>query len=169
MSLLKPIPTTLLIMFFPALVSFFGLFGENSLFCTGPTTQGANVDHALALAALGALVLGVLVVIVVIAPVNWWRWRALIAGACVLEAAAVGLAIGFLALDSATYVSTERGFFGGSDSSVGHLGMLYYAWAFCIGALLNQAVRLLRLPPPEPPASRYEQPSWLQELPAGCH
>ena len=111
--------------------------------------------------------LGVVVVVVVVASVDWWRWRALIAGACVLEAAAVGVAIGFVALDSATYVSSECGFFGASGSSVGHLGKLYYAWGFCIAALLYQAVRLLQLPPPEPPRSKYEQPGWLQGPPAG--
>ena len=167
MRLLKPIPTTLLAMSFPAAVSLFGVLDENSLFCTGPTLRGANIDHALTLAAMSALLLGILVVLVVIASVSWSRWHALIAGACVLEAAAVGLAIAFLALDSATYVSSGCSFFGGPSRSVGHLGTLYYAWGFCIAALLYQAVRLSRLRPPETAASRCEQPGWLQEPPAG--
>jgi len=97
MRLLRPVPATLLTMFFPAVVSFFGLLDENS----------------------------------------------------------------------PTYVSSECGFFGLSGPSVGHLGVLYYAWGFCIAALLYQAARFLRQRPPEPRASRYEQPGWRQEPPAG--
>ena len=80
------------------------------------------------------------------------RWRKQIVGACVVEAAIVVAPIAFVALDDATYVSTNCSFMGPASNGVGHLGWLYYAWGHGVAALLYQAVRIARYSPPEPDA-----------------
>jgi hypothetical protein len=139
------------------------LLATFDLFCGG-NPRGANVEHGLAVTAttgflVGALFL-VLLLVLFLAHSEVWRWRYLIAGACVLEAAAVAVAIAFVALDSATYVSTDCGFMGPTSDEVRHMGWLYYAWGFAIVALLYQAVRILRYVPPEP-ARPESEPGWL--------
>jgi hypothetical protein len=83
-------------------------------------------------------------------------------------AAALGVAIAFVALDSATYVQQNStcGFFGPATGTVsGHVGDLYVLWGVGIALLLLQALRLL-WPRPEPPSSGGGRPGWLQLPPA---
>jgi hypothetical protein len=150
---------TAIVIFFPAVVSLVGflLASGAGLFCTG-TTKGENVVHGLVLAAATASLVGVLYVTLLIVlditrrDVWSWRWRYLIAGACVLEAVAVVGAIVFVALDSATFVSTGCGFFGPASNEVDHARWLYYLLGFSVAALLFQALRVARYsPPPQPP------------------
>jgi hypothetical protein len=151
MHILRLAPVTLLAILFPAVVSFGGALGENSLFCTGGTARGANIDHGLALASTSALFIGCLFVLTWLLSADLWRWRRLIAGACVLEAALLLVAIALVALDSATYISRECGFgFGDSSTSVGHVGWLYFAWGFAIAALLYLALRIVNYSPAPP-------------------
>jgi hypothetical protein len=163
MRLLRPIPVTALVIFFPALVSVVGFAAASGFFCTG-RSKGANIDHGLALAGAIAFLLGCVFLILLFALSvarvdvwSWW-WRYLIAGACVLEAAAVAVAIAFVALDSATYVSTGCGFMGPISNEVAHLQWLYYCWGFAIAALLFQAVRIAKYSPQPPPAAPETEP-----------
>jgi hypothetical protein len=178
--LLRPLPLSALCLLYAAAVAVHG-FEEtslsHSLFCTGEPLRGANIGHGLAIAffaSLGGLVLlGIL---------YWTRELhqapGLVISILLLAIAALGLAIAFVALDSATYVQQNKncGFFGpstGTDS--GRAGDLYYLWAIAIAILLVQAARVLRQgpaepptpgrPAPEPPKSKYEQPGWLQSRP----
>jgi hypothetical protein len=93
--------------------------------------------------------------------------RALVVTILLLAIAALALAIGLVALDSATYIQRETScmFGGGGGTTTAHVAGLYWAWGFAIALLAVQAVRVLRQPPPEPPKSRYEQPGWLQVPP----
>ena len=153
MRLLRPIPLTFIVILFPAVVSVGGWFATFDLFCES-RPRGANVQHGLALAA-GTSILSFLVLFFVLVLVRGdlrsWRPRYLIASVCVLEAAAVAVAIAFVALDSATYVSTDCGFMEREPNEVSHLQWLYGAWGLAIGALLYQALRIAKYSPPPPP------------------
>jgi glucan phosphoethanolaminetransferase (alkaline phosphatase superfamily) len=146
---------TAIVIFFRALVGVAGLIGTSGLFCTG-RSKGANINHGLVLAAtaaspVGGLYLILLIVLAVARRDLWsWRWRLLITGACVLEAAAVAVAIAFVALDSATYVSTDCSLMGPASNEVAHMQWLYYLLGFAVAALLFQALRVARYSPAPP-------------------
>lgn len=101
--------------------------GGSSLFCTGPSRGGANIEHGLVVAATAGSVVGLFFLILLfmleVGHRNLWsrQLRYLIAAACVLEAAAVAVAIAFVALDSATSLSTGCGFMAPATDDVAHI------------------------------------------------
>jgi hypothetical protein len=86
----------------------FGWFAQVGLFCTG-RQRGANVAHGLALALSAAVLLALAVAILPFISRDVLKWRYVIAGACVAEAAVVAGAIALVASDSATVVWTGCG------------------------------------------------------------
>lgn len=149
--LLKPGWIGLLSMLFASAVAVYGYVGVLgvSLFCSGQPPRGANINHALALAFLAGLAVPVALVVIklVSAELSERFWGPLLAGVLLLEAAALGLAIAFVALDSATYV--ERG---GCFALPGppekpttetaHFGYLYVLWAVPLALILIGAARV---------------------------
>jgi hypothetical protein len=136
-------------MFLPALLSVFGWFAQVGLFCTGQQ-RGANVEHGLVLAQSAAVLLAGAVAVLLFVSRDVMKWRYVIAGACVAEAAVVAGAIAFVAVDSSTVVWTGCGFMGPATNEVANMSWLYYIWGFSIAALLYQAVLVARYSPREP-------------------
>jgi hypothetical protein len=143
--LLKPVWIGLLSMLFASAVAVYGfveVFGV-SLFCSGQPPRGANIDHALALAFFAGLAVPVAMAMIklVSGRLSERLWPPLLASVLLLEAAALGLAIAFVALDSSTYV--ERG---GCFAMLGppekpstetvHFGYLYVLWAVPLALIL---------------------------------
>jgi hypothetical protein len=166
----QSIPLTVLGMLYVTGVAVHGFVETSlglSLFCSGEPLRGANISHGLAVAFFaglaGPLLVG-LIYLVAFPP----RSQTFVAAVCFLVAAAVGVAIAFVALDSATYVqqnSTCRMFSPATGNVSGHVGDLYVLWGVGIAVLLLQAVRVLRQRR-EPPSNGGEQPGWLQLPPA---
>jgi hypothetical protein len=125
-----------------AIYGFAGVLGV-SLFCSGKPPRGANIDHALELAFLAGLAGPVAIAVIrrVSEAFSPRLWRPLLAVVLLLEAAILGLAIAFVALDSATYVEK-----GGCFAMIGppekgtvetaHFGYLYILWSVPIALLL---------------------------------
>ena len=162
--LLRPVPLSVLSLLFAAAASvdaFFRVVMGLSLFCSGHPLHGANIVHGLAIAFFGGLAGAVVVPIV-------GRHRRALVGALLSFAGALGLAIAFVALDSAAYVQQNSACMLGSGTGIetGRVGYLYYAWGAAIAVIMVQLARIAREGPPEPPKSRYEQPEWLQQPPA---
>lgn len=146
----RPVWIGLLSMLFAsgvAIYGFFGTFGVN-LFCTGHPVRGANIDHALALAFFGGLAAPVVTgaLRLVSQKLSLRLWRPLLAAVLLLEAAALVLAIAFVALDSATYVES-----GGCFAMLGppktgaetaRFGYLYVLWAVPLALILIAAARV---------------------------
>jgi hypothetical protein len=162
--LTRPAPLALLGMLWASGVAVYGWFETSfnlSFSCTGKPLHGENILHGIALAFFSGLAgLAVIAGLFVIVLANLERprlWLRLVGAVCVLEAAALGLAIAFVALDSATYVQQNAncGFLGPSTGSeAGRASDLYYLWAIAIAILLVQAVRLARHKPLEPSPKR---------------
>ena len=150
-------------MLLPALVSVGGWFGQFDL-CSGGS-RGANVNHGLMLVASTAVVLVCVLGLMLLLSRDIWRWRYWIAGACVVEAAVVGAAVAFIAIDSATVISTECDFLGPSPNEVHRLAWLYYAFGFAVAALLFQAVSAARCLPPRPSEPESESDADVVGLP----
>jgi hypothetical protein len=156
MRLLRPIPLSVLSMLYGSAVAIYG-WNETalnlSLFCSGEPLRGANIGHGIAVAFFAGLAGAVVIAFVRNRP-------RLVVGVLFLGMAALGLAIAFVALDSATYVQQNKtcGMFSPSTGTVsGHVTNLYYAWGFAIALLLVQTARVLKQTPPAPPKSKYEQ------------
>jgi hypothetical protein len=162
MRLLRPIPLGFLSLLYASVVAIDGWYSTAfgvSLFCSGGRLQGANVERGVAVAFFAGIVGAALLALL-------RKRRALVLATLLLAIAALALAIGLVALDSATYIQREASCtFGGGGTTTAHVPGLYWAWGFAIALLAVQAVRVLRQPPPEPPKSRYEQPGWLQVPP----
>jgi hypothetical protein len=138
-------------MLFASAVAVYGYVGALgvSLFCSGQPPRGANIDHALALAFFSGLAAPLMLgAFRLVSEARTPRlWRPLLVVVLLLEAAALGLAISFVALDSATYV--ERG---GCFAMLGppekpstetvHFGYLYVVWAVPLTLLLIAAARV---------------------------
>jgi hypothetical protein len=136
-------------MLFASGVAVYGFFGEVgvSLFCTGRPLRGANIQHAFALAFFGGLAAPVAIGVVRLASEMLWPrlWRPLLGAVMLLGAATLGLAIAFVALDSATWVQQQRAcsLFGeGRGTSTAHFGYLYVFWAVPLGLILLAVARL---------------------------
>jgi NO-binding membrane sensor protein with MHYT domain len=149
MRLLRPIPLSVLSMLYGSAVAIYG-WNETalnlSLFCSGEPLRGANIGHGIAVAFFAGLAGAVVVAVVS-------NRQRLVAGVLLVGMAALGLAIAFVALDSATYVQQNRtcGMFSPATGTVsGHVANLYYAWSFAIALLVVQAARVLKQGPPAP-------------------
>lgn len=159
MRLLKPIPLSVIVLLYASVVAIWG-FSQTalnlSLFCSGEPLRGANIGHGEAVALFAGIGCALLLPFV-------RSHRRLVVGVLLLAVAALGLAIAFVALDSATYVQQNStcGFSGGTGTETGHVTRIYYAWGFAIALLLLQLARVLTQSR-EPPRSKYEQPGWLQ-------
>jgi hypothetical protein len=109
------------------------------IFCTSEVSRGRNIVHAFAVTLfagpLGSLLL---------ASVR--KHRRLLAGALLLGAAALAVAIAFVALDSASYVATQDcGFMEDNITNFhDHLYYLYVLWGAPLGILLWEASRVLQ-------------------------
>jgi hypothetical protein len=172
MRLLRPIPLSAFVMLYASAVAVWG-WGQTavnlSLFCSGEPARGANIGHGIAVAFFAGIGASVLLAFVRNHP-------RLVVTVLLLAVAALGLAIAFVALDSATYVqqnSTCGMFSSGTGSETGHVAGIYYAWGVAIALLLLQLVRVLgwglaiallvlylvrvlRREPPEARKSKYE-------------
>jgi hypothetical protein len=166
MRLLRPVPLSVLTMLYASVVAVYGWSRTSlglSFFCSGHPLRGANILHGIALAFFAGLVgpalIWVLIAIVEVPFLRPRRWRPSVVAVCLIETAALGSAIGFVALDSATYVQQNSacGMFSPATGAVsGHVGELYYLWGIAVAALLVHTVRVLRQGPPEPPRDKYE-------------
>ena len=122
---------------------------------------GANIDHAIRVAFVGALVGLVLVGFV-------RRRRLVLAGLLFLEATILIAAVTLVGLDGGTYRErfecTFLCFSPANDVYTirGHVTYPYVLWGVPILVLLIQAVRVLKEDPPPPRKSRYDQRGWLQ-------
>jgi hypothetical protein len=115
-----------------------------SFLCTGQRLQGANINDALALAFFGGLAgAAILIVLSLMSRVLAGLWRPLIAAVLLLEAATLGLAIAFVALDSATYVERGRVCGSSTGTSKAHFGYLYALWAVSLAIVLFAASRVV--------------------------
>jgi MFS-type transporter involved in bile tolerance (Atg22 family) len=165
MRLLRPIPLSAIALLYASVVAIWG-FSQTavnvSLFCSGEPARGANIGHGEAIALFAGIGGAILLAFV-------RNHRRLAVGVLLLALAALGLAIAFVAFDSATYVQQNStcGFSSGSGTVTAHVSGIYYAWGFAIALLVLQLARVLMQGPPGPPRSKYEQPGWLQEPPAG--
>ncbi len=99
--------------------------------CT--TTTGASIHAALYLVVVGGLVGSLWFVIARNRP-------RLLAASLLVGAAVLGLALGLVAVDSATYVQRSRSLFGlPPETSSEHLGSLYLVWGAPLVLLVFQA------------------------------
>jgi hypothetical protein len=151
-----------------AIAGFYEVLGL-SLFCTEHERRGANIVAALVVALTGSVAGLVLLLLV-------RKWRHFLAVVLLLVAATLGVAIGLVALDSATFIqkngSCGLGLFGPPETgtSTGHFWYLYLFWGVAIAVLLVGAGSVLgEAPPFDPPKSRYDQPGWSQQPPAARH
>lgn len=163
--LVRPVPLSVLSMLFACAVAIYGIsaaldFQDHAaaFLCPGPLLRGANIDLALWVALIAGFAGSVVIVVV-------RKRRRLLAAVLLVGATTLGVAVGLVALDSATYVQQESGpgasatlcapFSGGSGTSTAHLGYLYL-WGVPLCLLLVQAGRVLReahrSSPSEPPA-----------------
>jgi len=140
MPALKPVPVGVLILLYGSLVAIHGhgqIASHPSLLCADDRLRGANIGHGIAVAFFAGIACALLIAFV-------RDWPRLVAGVFILGMAAFGVAIAFVALDSATatyYCGPSLRSFG---TTTRHVYDLYYAWAPAIALLLVQAVRLLR-------------------------
>jgi len=110
--------------------------GVQTLFCQD--VSGANVDQALTVVFFGCLPLTVLALIVGLAvPAR----SILLAVALLLDAAALAVAVAFVALDAATFQGGTCTL--GSPPPPRHVDYLYIAWGVPLAVLLTQAGRVL--------------------------
>ena len=131
-------------------VAIYGFFREvgGSLFCEGQPLRGGNIGHALALAFFGGLAtLVVIGGVRLVSEVLWPRfWRPLLAGVLLLYAATLGLAIAFVALDSAKWNQQNGacglGFGADRGTSTADFGYLYILWAVPLALILIAVGRL---------------------------
>ena len=125
----------------------------STLFCRGGEIRGANLHTALAVAFLGGLVCALLIGI----AAHFSDY--VLAAALVLSAAGVGVALAFVAADSATHIQDNRAcdllaplyplvphqHVRYSPDAV-HFGYLYVLWGIAIGLLCIQAGRVAAMP-----------------------
>jgi hypothetical protein len=126
-----------------AVAAYAGLrVGDLSLTCVGNPARGANLLHAIAIAFFG----GIVAAIVVFVVADLRRWGKALVAAVLVAAAPLGVALFFVALDSATYVQLDRQCtdfgFGPLPNTTTHLGYLYAVWGGLV-ALLFFAAALL--------------------------
>ena len=119
-----------------ALVTYFHFSG--GLFCTSEQVRGANIDHAFGVALVGGLAASVLILFV-------RKRRRLLATVLLLGAATLGVAIAFVALDSATYVAERScGILETTDTTFNdRVYYLYGLWGAPLGFLLWAALQEL--------------------------
>jgi hypothetical protein len=129
---------------------------EGGIFCTSELSHGRNIVHAFAVALVAGPLCSLL-----LASVR--KHRRLLAGALLLGATALAVAIAFVALDSATYVATQDcGFMEDNITKFhDHLYYLYVLWGAPLGILLWEASRVLQSDLPKHWAGH--QTHWLLE------
>jgi hypothetical protein len=120
-----------------AVATFLSLSSPGGIACgVDKLVRGANINHGLGIVALGGLADSALIVCV-------RRWRRLLAAALLLGAATLGIAIAFVAVDSATQIDTEScaSLLGVTPETraVHHVYELYALWGLPLGLLLLAA------------------------------
>ena len=118
-----------------AILTWAHLNGLLSLTCFAERLQGANINHGLVVALLAGLGGSISTVVV-------RRWPRIVTVILLLEIAALGVAIVFVANDSATYlanvscVSLLSDNYTASATSVSHVSYLYGLWGAPVVLLL---------------------------------
>ncbi|SRR6266536_3558155 len=123
---------SMLVAFAAAMVTYAQFDLSVTLLCSGTTVRGSNVYGGLALVSFAT---PAELVFIFLAR----KRRRLLAAILLLGAAALGIAIGLVALDSATYVVRTCG--------SAHASYLYFLWPVSLALLLLQAVRAWRQVP----------------------
>jgi hypothetical protein len=107
-----------------------------TLFCQD--VSGANIDQAVNVVFFGCLPLTLIALLVgLVAPAR----SIPLAVALLLDAAALAVAVAFVALDAATYQGGNCTL--GGPPSPRHVGYLYIAWGVPLAVLLMRAGRVL--------------------------